>query len=245
MNIRLSIALSLILLSYPAAASSEHWSYEGDEGPEHWGELSQTFEACKNGRNQSPIDLTRPAAQTRNSLKLPVEPATRYKIENNGHTLQAAPLTNNVNIHIDQTLFQLKQFHFHIPSEYTFKGKHFPMEAHFVHQSATGELAVISVMFKEGKSNPALNPLLAQILKPGQSLTQTININALYPQSTAHFRLNGSLTTPPCSEGVKWIVFETPVNASKGQIETMRKIIGHNNNRPLQPLNARVIIEEK
>ncbi|MDO4640638.1 MAG: carbonic anhydrase family protein [Neisseria sp.] len=247
MNMRLLLSFSLILLSYPAAADhDQHWSYEGNEGPEHWGELSKEFETCKSGKNQSPINLPRPSASTQKSnLTLVSEPIAEYKIENNGHTLQATPLTNNVKIRLNQTLFQLKQFHFHVPSEYTFKGKHFPIEGHFVHQSEKGELAVISLMFKEGKSNPALTPLLTQILKPRESTQQSVNLKALYPKSTEHFRLNGSLTTPPCSEGVNWIIFETPVSASKEQIETMKRIIGHTNNRPLQPINSRIIIEEK
>ena len=120
------------------------------------------------------------------------------------------------------------------------------MEAHFVHQSDSGELAVLGVMFVEGKENPALKPLLAQPLKAGEKaeLTNKLDIMPMFPRGQKHYRLNGSLTTPPCSEGVNWIVFKHPVSASKAQLEAMRAMIGHDNNRPVQPLNARIVVEE-
>ena len=120
------------------------------------------------------------------------------------------------------------------------------MEAHFVHQSEAGELAVLAVMFEEGKENPALAPLLAKKLQAGEKekLAEKLDVMPLFPEGQSHFRLNGSLTTPPCTEGVNWVVFKTAVNASKAQLDAMRDMIGHANNRPVQPLNARLVIEE-
>lgn len=199
----------------------------------------------QNRENQSPVDLHDAHAHSKNSLDLIRHQATHFKIENNGHTLQPTPLKEQTQITIDGTVFELKQFHFHTPSEHTFRGKHFAMEAHFVHQSAKGELAVLSTMFKVGAENPALVPLTAKMLKAGESVEQVIYPAELFPKKTAHFRLNGSLTTPPCSEGVHWIVYKNPVTASTAQIAAMKAIIGQDNNRPVQPINSRVVIEDK
>ena len=177
--------------------------------------------------------------------KLHYEPLL-YTVEHNGHTIQATPAESVQALHLGDKVFALKQFHFHTPSEHTFLSKYFPMEAHFVHQSEAGELAVLAVMFEEGKENPALAPLLAKKLQAGEKekLAEKLDVMPLFPEGQSHFRLNGSLTTPPCTEGVNWVVFKTAVNASKAQLDAMRDMIGQANNRPVQPLNARLVIEE-
>ena len=222
-----------------------HWSYAGAEGPAHWGGLSSDYAECSAGKNQSPVDLSRAAATSERSVVFHYQPA-RYRVENNGHALQATPEGGGQFVRIGGESFALKQFHFHAPSEHTFKGRHFPLEAHFVHQSTQGALAVVAVVFDAGTANPALKPLLAKKLKPGQSvqLPHELDISNLFPADTAHFRLSGSLTTPPCSEGVNWVVMEAPVAAAAAQLKAAATIIGHPNNRPVQPLNARIVIEE-
>ncbi|ASK28569.1 carbonic anhydrase [Neisseria chenwenguii] len=248
MDKRILLNSLLFSLSLPlAAAGHSHWSYSGHKSPEYWGDLDTAYTACKTGLNQSPVDLSQPAAVTDKSSLQYRHVRTVYKLENNGHTLEAKPEGKPQFIMLNGKKFQFKQFHFHTPSEHTFKGKYFPMEAHFVHQNEKGELAVLGVVFKAGKTNPALTPLTAKLLKSGQEtkLAQALDIGSLFPKNPRHFHLNGSLTTPPCSEGVNWIVFETPVEAGKAQIEAMEKIIGQKNNRPIQPLNARVVIEEE
>ncbi len=241
--------LSLLMAVSTATVSAEthhaHWSYTGENDAAHWGDLSEDFAVCKTGKQQSPVDFSATKAVKGK------QPAYRYnvadyKVENNGHTLQATPQGKAQTIVINGKTYTLKQFHFHTPSEHTFKGKHFPMEAHFVHQSEAGELAVLAVMFEEGKENPALAPLLAKKLQAGEKekLAEKLDVMPLFPEGQSHFRLNGSLTTPPFTEGVNWVVFKTAVNASKAQLDAMRDMIGHANNRPVQPLNARLVIEE-
>ena len=147
---------------------------------------------------------------------------------------------------INGKTYTFKQFHFHTPSEHTFKGKHFPMEAHFVHQAEDGTLAVIGSVFKPGKNNPALSALTAKKLKAGESVDlKNLNIQALLPKDSKSFQLKGSLTTPPCSENVTWVVLKTPVQADAAQFKAMRDIIGGENNRPVQPLNEREVNEDK
>lgn len=240
-----ALSLSACALSSSHHDTAPHWSYEGKEGPAHWGELSKKYVDCQHGRNQSPVDFS--AAEQTSGGKLNHQYApTPYTVVNNGHTIQAAPAQGGQTLQLGNRAFALKQFHFHTPSEHSFRGELFPMEVHFVHQDADDNLAVLGVVFQEGAENPALTPLLAQPLKSGQTaqLASALDIRQMLPADTRHFRLSGSLTTPPCSEGVNWVVFKTPVTASKAQIAAMRAMIGQNNNRPVQPLNARVIIEE-
>ena len=246
MQLRFLFAAAALLCAPAWAASSgHHWSYKGDESPAHWGGLAAEYAVCASGKNQSPVDLASAIRVDGGSVRVAYAPSP-YRVENNGHTVQATPLEGNDTLNIGGKAFTLKQFHFHTPSEHTFKGRHFPMEVHFVHQTAAGELAVVAVMFDEGAANPALTPLLAKTLKAGQSaeVAQAVDISPLLPANRRYFRLNGSLTTPPCSEGVNWVVMETPVRAAKAQIRVMAKIIGQANNRPVQPLNSRIVVEE-
>lgn len=249
MQMRLSVLGAICAAFIPAISMAEAgapaWSYTGKDSPEHWGELSPVYATCQLGKNQSPVDLSTAQASADNSAKFHYE-ALNYTVENNGHTIQATPAESVQALQLGDKTFTFKQFHFHTPSEHTLQNKHFPMEVHFVHQSDAGELAVLGVMFSEGEENPALKPLLAKKLQAGEKnqLTEKLDVMPLFPQGQSHFRLNGSLTTPPCSEGVNWIVFKTPVTASKEQLAAMREMIGQDNNRPLQPLNARLVVEE-
>lgn len=222
---------------------TSHWGYSGDTGPKYWGDLKDEYFMCKEGKNQSPIDLKRFVDADLEKLNIRYA-GNAVSIINNGHTIKVNTNQGNKLI-IDGITFTLKQFHFHTPSEHTFDGKHYPMEAHFVHADEDGNLAVIALFFKEGKENRGLKKVLYQLPKvKGQVslLAEMFNPGDLFPRKLDYYRFNGSLTTPPCSEGVRWIVIKTPAQASKEQIDTLRKIMGKNN-RPVQPLNARVILE--
>ena len=180
------------------------------------------------------------------SLKMDYFPAA-YQVENNGHTVQASVAQENApSITLDNKQFYLKQFHFHTPSEHTFKRQHYPLEIHFVHQSPGKALAVVAVMVNEGEANPALAPIVEKKLTVGQKekLAQPLDIQALIPKEMARFRLNGSLTTPPCSENVAWTIFKAPIQASKAQIAAIEEMEGKNN-RPTQPLNQRDVEVEQ
>lgn len=221
-----------------------HWTYEGEEGADHWGELDPAYAACAEGMEQSPIDLTNAEA-----FDL-VDVATSYQastltILNNGHTVQAnydAGSTMTVNGHT----YELKQFHFHTPSEHTIAGQSFPLEVHFVHADADGHLAVIGVMLTEGAADnaafaPVFNAMPAEAAEPAVVEGATIDANAMLPEDQLYYTYRGSLTTPPCSEGVRWIVMTTPVELSAAQIEAFQSIF-ELNARPAQPINARGLL---
>jgi carbonic anhydrase len=142
--------------------------------------------------------------------------------------------------------FELKQFHFHSPSEHTLNGRSFPMEMHLVHSDESGNLAVVAVLMSEASTdNPVLATLWAQMPgRPGDrnSLAAKVNAGALLPKGKSYYRYSGSLTTPPCSEGVRWYVLKEPIAVSKAQVEAFRTAVGTANNRPTQPVNARAVL---
>jgi carbonic anhydrase len=152
-------------------------------------------------------------------------------------------MSSGAKLYIDRKEFQLLQFHFHTPSENTINGKYFPMEAHFVHSTKEKELAVVAVMFKIGKENPTLKKLIEKMPKKVND-TSVVHIKAqdLLPKSLEYYRFNGSLTTPPCTEGVRWFVLKEPLEISKEQLEAFESVMGKNN-RPLQSINARIILK--
>ncbi|MGL4206701.1 MAG: carbonic anhydrase [Aeromonadaceae bacterium] len=238
-------AVAALAVSLTAGATEQaHWGYEGDVAPAKWAQLSPEFATCGAGRNQSPIDI-----QGGFKAQLPKLPfsyqAGGNQITNNGHTIQVS-YAEGSQITVDGTPFTLKQFHFHAPSENLIQGKQYPLEVHLVHADKSGNLTVIGMMFKEGKANPLLNTLWQQMpAKAGDVVTlqKSVNVSELLPSDHSYYRFSGSLTTPPCSEGVRWLVLKKPMTASKEQIEQFAKLMGHPNNRPVQPLGARFVVE--
>ncbi|MDP1596710.1 MAG: carbonic anhydrase family protein [Methylotenera sp.] len=225
-------------------AHTANWTYEGKEGPENWGKLKPEFVTCNTGRNQSPINIEDTVDASMKPLKL-LQKFPVKDIVNNGHTVQANFKIGNI-LAIDNMSFQLKHVQFRAPSENTIKGKSFPLEAHFVHADAKGNLSIIAVMFKEGKSNIGLEKLWKQIpsdIDKPVNLKSRVLASEMVPANQDYYRFSGSLTTPPCSEGVRWLLIKTPMTASNSQIEAFKSVLKHPNNRPVQPLNGRVIIE--
>ena len=237
-------AFALVAGTAFASGGGAHWGYEGHAGPENWGSLSPEYEMCGKGMNQSPIDLT-------GMIEAELAPiAIDYKesaldVVNNGHTIKAsydAGSTITVNGHT----FKLLQVHWHTPSENHIEGKSFPMEAHFVHSDDAGNLAVISVMYEEGAENAAIAPVWDNMpAMSGNTSKGAAKISAMnmLPESKDYYRFNGSLTTPPCSEGVLWMVMKAPVTASAAQIEKFHGTFHHDTNRPVQPVNARPVLK--
>ncbi len=220
-----------------------HWTYEGEGGPEHWGDLSADFKVCKLGLQQTPIDIR---AGTRAELAnvLPSFQPMPLKILNNGHTIQANCEAGSRTV-INGEAFDLLQFHFHHPSEHLLSGKAFEMELHFVHKSAAGQLAVLGIFIQPGAENAALAPIWAAMPKEAgaeQAVGTTIVPGDLLPADRSFFRYQGSLTTPPCSEGVLWTVFRQPIEASPAQIRQFAELFA-NNARPVMPLNQRFLLE--
>ncbi|UYI49061.1 carbonic anhydrase [Vibrio natriegens] len=233
-----ALALSLALVGTAHAAN---WGYEGSHGPEHWGEFASE---CAQGKNQSPIDIQSTVQAELAKLELDYN-GKAISLTNNGHTLQTS-LEGDNNLLVDGKSFNLKQFHFHTPSENHVDGKSYPLEAHYVHADEQGNLAVVAVFFEEGDANPALDKLLDKVPAKDSNVTISapFDASALIPSEKDYYRFNGSLTTPPCSEGVRWLVLKDPQTISAAQIATFEQAMGENN-RPVQPLNARLILTKQ
>jgi carbonic anhydrase len=234
---------ALTLNSLIASADPSHsWSYEGANGPEHWSSLSDNNTACNHGWNQSPLNLTAMIDADQLPLVLNYRPGGK-EILNNGHTVQVNYATGNT-LNVGYHRFNLMQLHFHTPSENRIESRSYPMEMHMVHATPEGRLAVLAIMFKTGKKNAELARIWDDLPQPGQrrALKGSLDITQLLPSSLDYIRYNGSLTTPPCTEGVSWFVLKTPIEASADQMTRFTRLIGENN-RPLQHLNARVIIK--
>jgi len=239
----LAVALALVAFGVALAQEGVHWSYEGDTGPEHWGELSPDYAACSKGVEQSPVDIPASAPVNPANLAFKYQPSA-VNIFNNGHTVQVN-YDQGSSIVLDGVTYNLVQFHFHASSEHEIGGAQDPMELHLVHKNAQGGMAVIGVLLKAGAENPAYAPVL-QNLPPQESQPTpvagaTVDANTLLPAQRGYWRYNGSLTTPPCTEGVKWLVMSTPVELSEAQIAAFTTIF-KNNERPVQPLNARTFL---
>ena len=236
--------LALIMVWAPATFAETHWSYEGQGSPEHWGELSDEFQTCNKGMYQSPIDITHSVKG--NLPPLSINFHTNAKsIVNNGHTIQVT-VDDEDDFMLDEDKWTLKQFHFHTPSENHINGQSFPLEAHFVHANSQNELAVLAVMLVPGKANPALESILNLLPHKQQQeepLKQEIHFEKLFPEDKHYYRFSGSLTTPPCSEGVIWLMMKQPVEASEAQLARFAKALHNSNNRPVQPLHGRQITE--
>lgn len=218
------------------------WGYEPHNGPALWGTLDPTFGVCALGTEQSPIDLTggRPAGPA------PVEfdyRRSRIEVENTGHTIQMNPEPGH-GIVLDGVRHELSQFHFHRASEHLVDGVPYPMELHFVHRGGSGGLAVVGVLICEGGENAALAPVWASLPPdPGEprAIPGEIDLAALLPPFRTTWRYRGSLTTPPCTEGVAWIVPDEPLAMSPAQIAAFAAIYP-NNRRPVQPLGDRDLL---
>jgi len=219
-----------------------HWSYGEEDGPKEWASLDERYFMCEAGMNQSPINITSAIEAELTPLAF-AGSAKATTFVNNGHSVEAAFAGGNT-VTVDNKEYSLKQVHFHSPSENTIDGKSFPLEAHFVHASGSS-LAVVAVMFEEGADNPTLNKLLRNLPEnegDKNQLKSEILGYELLPASKDYYKYSGSLTTPPCTEGVKWLVLKTPVQISKSQLNDFTSVMPVNN-RPVQDLNARTILK--
>lgn len=224
------------------AAEGAHWAYEGHGGPAEWGSLSPEYAACSMGREQSPIDLSKPIAAVVGDPMAAWRPVP-LRVQNNGHTIQV-DCAGGGGLMLDGKSYDLLQFHFHHPSEHTVDGAFFDMECHFVHKAADGSLAVLGVMIAKGAANPALESIW-QVMpaKGGESVSagSMLDPSTLLPKDTVTFRYAGSLTTPPCSEVVQWVVYRQAVTASADQLAAFARLFP-NNARPVQPLHRRKLL---
>ncbi len=224
-----------------------HWGYTGNTGPAHWGDLSKDYHACKAGKSQSPVDISKTSKGKVPALTMHYKP-TGLNVKNNGHTLQVDYQPGSTLL-VGKDKYKLLQFHFHTPSEHKRYGRHRPMEAHFVHANDKGQLAVVGVFMRLGKKP---NPLFAKILKNAPAKTGHNSVKGvmvsgkgLLPRNTRnYYHYSGSLTTPPCSEGVRWFMMKNSVRVTAGQVAAFKKFFPMNS-RPVQPLNNRKVLRNK
>ncbi|WP_424411413.1 carbonic anhydrase [Pasteurella sp. PK-2025] len=222
-----------------------HWGYTGHEAPEHWASLSPKFAMCGEGKNQTPINIVNAIEGNLPPLKLDYHPSD-VNIVNNGHTIQVDFQDDHNTLQLNGRTYALKQFHFHVPSENLIRGKSFPMEAHFVHADKEGNLAVLGVLYTLSGENKRLAPIWQHLpQKTGEKyrLTTAFNPAKLIPKKRDYYRFSGSLTTPPCSEGVSWLVLKHYDTISQPQVNAFSTLMHGHNNRPVQPINARVIVK--
>ncbi len=238
-----TLGMSALALAGGGGGDKLHWGYAGETGPEHWGSLAPEFKMCGEGKKQSPINITGAVKGDLPELIFDYDDSD-LQLVNNGHTIKAA-YSSGSSINVGGDRYQLLQFHFHSKSENAIEGELFPMEAHLVHANAAGELAVVGVMFKEGEANPLLERLWRYTPSKANSTMSapgSIEVADLLPKSPAYYAFTGSLTTPPCTEGVRWMVLKQPVTVSKEQIAKFRRFFDdHDTNRPVQALNGRTV----
>jgi carbonic anhydrase len=222
-----------------------HWSYEGPGAPDKWGKLKAEYESCATGKRQSPIDIRDGARLELEPIRFDYKPAPLRMIDN-GHTVQVN-YAEGSHIVVAGERYELKQFHFHKPAEERIEGRAFDMAAHLVHRSLDGRLAVVTVLFLAGdQPNAFVDGLWPHLPlerdREMAPLETAVDVNALLPEGRGYFAYMGSLTTPPCSEGVLWLVLKTPVPVSREQVGVFGRLYAMNA-RPVQPANGRLIKE--
>ncbi len=237
-----AIALCLTVASSAPANAAPRWSYGGADGPDRWAALSNAFATCGSGREQSPIDLSRAGDRDL------ANPQTAYQAGNasivdDGHTVEV-DLDGGSGLTLDGVAYRLVQLHFHSPSEHTINGHSFAVEMHLVHRGDSGAVAVVGVFIAGGNQHPGLVPVLAALpSKEGKEvrLREPFDPTTLLPDDRRAYRYSGSLTTPPCTEGVSWVVMATPIQASGQQIAALARAL-EGNNRPPQALGDRAVV---
>ena len=229
--------------STAASAAPTHWEYEGARGPGAWGGLDPAFAACAAGREQSPVDLSA-AAATPGARPVVVDyrPTVPTEVVNTGHTIQVNLPAGNA-LTVDGTRYELRQFHFHLPSEHTVDGANRDMELHLVHQNESGGLAVLGVLLTAAEAGSPFGSLWTVL--PGAAgakaaFDRPVDLIAFLPAARAQLRYPGSLTTPPCTEGVAWTVLTDPMPIGPDQLTRYRQLFT-GSNRPTQPLGVRKV----
>lgn len=229
----------------PYAHAHVHWAYEGEGGPENWGKLRPEFAICDTGKRQSPIDIREGFRVDLEAIEFNYRQSP-FRVVDNGHTIQVEVNGNSIRLH--GKTYDLIQFHFHRPAEERINGKSFDMVAHLVHKSEEGKLAVLAVLLEKGMENPLIQTVWNNLpLEKNEYVSSTgpdIDVAQLLPQDRSYYTYMGSLTTPPCSEGVLWLVLKQPQQISPEQFSIFTRLYRHNA-RPVQPSFGRMIKESR
>lgn len=235
----------------PALTSAQeshppHWEYQGKEGPKDWGKLDPTYATCAKGHTQSPINIKGAKMADLPALKFDYK-TVPLNIIDNGHTIQVNYAPGST-LTVGDNTYALKQFHFHHPSEEHINGHGYDLVAHLVHADADGHLAVVAVLFKHGPQNPFIETVWKNIPSgKGKAVDVsgvTLNVLDLLPSDHGYYTFPGSLTTPPCSEGVTWYVLKNQAAISVQEVALFAQIYPEDA-RPIQPLNGREVLETK
>lgn len=241
----LRVAMVVLVCTLAAAAPHEgghpHWSYEGEEGPAHWAGLDPQYATCEAGHLQSPIDIRDATAIDLSPLTFSYRPSPLRLIDN-GHTIQVTYAPGSY-FTVGDHKYVLQQFHFHHPAEEKVQGKSFPLVVHLVHKDDEGKLAVVAVLLEQGEPNPTVDNLWKHLPSAvGEEVVAevTVNATALLPPGRGYYTFVGSLTTPPCTEGVTWFVLKDPSHVSRAEVAAFARKYP-NNARPIQPANGRAI----
>ncbi len=247
-NVLLTTALlAMAVASTVFAGGSAMWSYEGKTGPKNWGNLSPDWSICGDGHYQSPIDIKGGVPATLGALTSSIKP-TPLSFGLDGPTF-AVEYEKGSWVTVNNTRYEVLQFHFHHTSEHTVNGSSFPMEAHVVMRSESSPHAdaVLGTFIEAGAENAMLNQFWSQLPRSGKKKVNPVPVNVgdLLPQDKSYYMYEGSMTTPGCPQSVRWFVFQTPVQASEAQIKHFIDdfTAGSTNNRPIQPLYGRVVLK--
>lgn len=244
------VAVGVLLCSHTRAQWKTPWSYEGSTGPEHWGALDPAYAACNAGSAQSPIDIRSTAKEKLPTLRFDYHSGPLKYLINNGKTVRVnyhAPDNENF-LFVGEQRYQLTQFHFHRPSEESIRGETFAMVAHFMHESRDGKVAGVAVLLKSGSANTTVQQIwdYMPLVEGNEHEIPGVSIDpaGLLPRDFGYYTYEGSLTAPPCTEGVTWFVLKSPVEISSAQIAAFAKLYLHDV-RPGQPLNGRIVRESE
>jgi carbonic anhydrase len=249
-----------IVTLMPAVSSAQWrtpWTYEGDRGPDHWSDLDPAYATCNQGKEQSPIDIQSAVKAELPALQFTSRRGPLKYLINNGYTIRVdyhdAPGVGNLLV-VGNKRYQLIQFHFHRPSEETIRGKAFNMVTHLMYKASDGTTAAVAVLMQAGKENPTIQQLwdhmpkkeskvLADFSHPGEDVPGVeIDPAGLLPRDLSYYTYVGSVTAPPCTEGIEWYVLKTPIEVSQKQIDEFAQLFPHDV-RPVQPLNGRIVKE--
>ncbi|WP_104164341.1 carbonic anhydrase [Cryobacterium sp. N22] len=226
--------------SVPPVAEPAHWSYDGESGPESWAGLDSAFQACEAGTNQSPIDLPAAVPAPSSSIELSAAEADG-DVFDSGHAVEFESDGDGEALTFGGNEYSLQQLHAHVPSEHTVDGRPAAAELHLVHADAAGNLLVLGILVTEGAASDALTPFIEAATHLSDDDEVTLDVAAVLPVSLENYEYSGSLTTPPCTEDVQWVVMGTPISMSAEQIGTLADAHSHNA-RPTQPLGDRTVV---
>jgi carbonic anhydrase len=245
-SVVVTLTLGPAFAQEPKSVEKHEWDYGREHGPQHWGDLKPEFATCKTGHRQSPIDV----GKTEKADLPPIQfdyKASPLRIVDNGHTIMVTYAPGS-SMRVGDAQYQLKQFHFHRPSEARIQGKTYDMELHLVHSDESGHLAVVAVLLEHGKESALVRELWKDVpqQKEKEALLDAVQVNAadLLPAGRGYYTFEGSLTTPPCSENVTWFVLKEPFQISAEEIAQFSKHYPLDA-RPTQPVYDRVIKETR